>query len=329
MPSPRDDDPEPVSRLAHRPELIERRGRYEGDSSFPERFVDWLTVFGERTGDVLVHSSAYLAVIAMAQVAIVMVLLSIRPNLAPIVVGLVTFAVYSFDRLADADTDAVSNPDQAAFVRANGNVLYVLASTAYGIAVALSVLGGPVALAITITPGAFWVLYASDWVPDVGVHFRRLKELLVVNSVVVALAWALTLTFLPLAFTGRAFTPAAAVIFVYFLLGTFVNAEIPNVRDMAGDRAIGVSTMPIVFGVRRTRQSLYAIDLVTIVLLAYAVAVGHVSSILAAALLVGLGYSLVVTGLLGRTEDVRLLTIAAESEYVVVALALVPLVYGV
>ncbi|MDX1565612.1 MAG: hypothetical protein R3236_09415, partial [Phycisphaeraceae bacterium] len=48
-------------------------------------------------GDAVVYSSAYLGVIAMVQVAIVMVLLSVPPNPAPVVVGLVVFAVYAND----------------------------------------------------------------------------------------------------------------------------------------------------------------------------------------------------------------------------------------
>lgn len=289
--------------------------------------VELLTRYGERAGDALVYSSAYLAFIAMVQVAIVMVLLSLPPSLAPIVVGLVTFSVYASDRLEDVDSDAKTHPQRAAFIRRHKGWLSVLAAISYGLAVAFSVLGGPLALAITILPGVFWVLYATDWISDVGIHVRRLKELFIVNSAVVAIAWAVTLTFLPIAFAGVQTTPVAAVVFGYFFLGTFVNAEIPNVRDMDGDRQIGVRTMPIAFGVRRTRQALYGIDLLMVGIVGYAVLNGYLTVDLATALLVGLIYSVGVTYFLGRYENNRLLTIAAESEYVFVALALVPVVY--
>lgn len=276
----------------------------------------------ERAWNTLVYSSAYLALIAVAEVAVVTSLLSIPLTAAPVVVGLVTFAVYANDRLADADTDAVSNPKQAAFVRRHRDVLYLLASLAYGLAVALSVLGGPVALAITVLPGTFWVLYASDWVPDVGLRFRRLKEILLVNSAVVAFAWAATLTFLPLAFADAAVTPAAGVVFAYFFLATFVNTEIPNVRDVAGDEAIGVSTLPVVFGVRRTRHALYAVNLLAAAVVGYAAFSDFVSVAGAAALLVGLGYSAAVTSFLGRSEDQTRVVLAAECGFLVVCLAL-------
>jgi 4-hydroxybenzoate polyprenyltransferase len=290
--------------------------------------IDWLTTRFGRAWDALVYSSAYLAFVAMAEVAVATVLLSIPLSAAPLVVGLVTFAVYTNDRLADAETDAVSNPRQAAFARRHRDVLYVLASLAYGLAVALSVLGGPVALAVTLLPGVFWVLYASDWVPDVGLRFHRLKEVLVVNSAVVAFAWAVTLTFLPLSFAGETISPAAGVVFAYFFLRSFVDTEIPNVRDVEGDRAIGVSTLPVVFGVSRTRRALYGVDLSTVALVGFAAATGVFSVAPTIALVIGLVYSLCVTSLVGRLDDVERLSLAAECEYVVVSIALLPLAVG-
>jgi 4-hydroxybenzoate polyprenyltransferase len=282
------------------------------------RAVASTTTYGQRLFDALRYSSAYLAFIAMAEVVIVMFALSLPPSLAPLVVGLVTVAVYVNDRIADVDTDAVSMPKQAAFVRRHKDVLYVLASVAYGLAVAISVLGGPFALAITLLPGAFWILYATNWVPNVGVRFRRLKDVFLLNSAVVALAWAATLTFLPLAFADGSVTPGTVLVFSYFFLRVFGNTEIPNVRDVDGDRAIGVSTLPVVLGVARTRQVLYGIDLVTAAVVLVAVFEGHLPVLLGPPILAGIAYSLTVTSLLGRYDAEGLLAKAAECEYLVV-----------
>ena len=292
-------------------------------------FTSTMATHGRRATDVLLYSSAYLAIIAVAQVAITMVLLGLPLTPAPLVVGLVTFAVYANDRIADADTDSVSNPTQAAFARRHQGTLYVFAAGAYGLAIAVSVLGGPVALAITLLPGVFWILYASEWIPAVDTYFQRLKDVLIVNTTVVALAWALTLTFLPLAFANAPFTPEAGVVFVYFFLGIFVNTEIPNARDVEGDRAIGVETIPVVFGLRRTRQLLYGVDLLLIFLVGYAVLRGLLATPPAVALFVGLVYSLGVTAFLGRYADEGRLTIAAECEYAVVTVALILAVFAI
>jgi 4-hydroxybenzoate polyprenyltransferase len=190
------------------------------------------------------------------------------------------------------------------------------------------VLGGPLALAITLLPGAFWVLYASEWLPDVGLYVRRLKEVLVLNSAVVALAWAISLVFLPLAFAGKDLTPTGAVVFVYFFLDSFVNTEIPNVNDREADEAVGVSTLPVVFGVQRTRQVVYGIDLLLIGLISVAYLDGQFSTTMAAALLGGLVYALVVAAFVGRTEQHTSLSIAGEMKSLVVVALIVVFTLG-
>jgi 4-hydroxybenzoate polyprenyltransferase len=278
-----------------------------------------------RVRDAAVYSSAYFAVIAAVEVALVGAVLSLSGVAAPAaVVGLTAFAVYAVDRVADADTDAAAAPAQAAFARRHGDALYVAASLAYALAVSLALLGGPAALAVTLMPGAFWLVYAADWLPKGG--FRRLKEVFLLNSGVVAFAWAATLVFLPLSYAGRAATPAAAVVFCYFFLRVFSNTEIPNVRDAAADREIGVRTLPVVLGVARTRRALYGIDALTAALVVGGVLAGYVAAVLAVPLLVGVAYSFAVVSRVGRTGKERRLAKLAECEYLVSGLALAAVV---
>jgi len=277
-----------------------------------------LTRAGDRATDALLYSSAYLVVIAMVEVATVMFALGLPPSPAPLVVGLVAFAVYAGDRVADVDTDAATDPAQAAFVRRHETALSVLSAAAYGLAIAIAVFGGPDALAITLFPGAMWVLYATDSLGEVGARVRRLKDVLVVNSVVVAGAWAVALLFVPLAFADAPVTATGAVVFGYFFLDTFVNTEIPNVADVEGDREIGVRTLPVVFGVRRTRHVLYGLDLALVAFLVVAYVRGALSFALAAAAVAGLGYALVLAALVGRTDRDRLLGVAGEAKHLLV-----------
>lgn len=297
-------------------------------SSWLDGLVGWLTTHGERAGNVLIYSSAYLAFIAMIEVTIVMVLLSLSPNPAPVVLGFVAFSVYASDKIVDVDTDAATNPEQANFIRRHKNTLYVLAAISYGLAVSLSVLGGPVALTITLLPGIFWVLYATNWIPDIGIHIQRLKEVLVLNSAVVALAWAISLTFLPLAFADANINSTTAFVFIYFFLRSFVDTEIPNIRDVDSDRAIGVKTLPVVLGVEWTRRVIYGVDFLTAVLIMFGVIYGNFHFYLSVPLLVGIGFSLCLTWCFGRYGDGELFAVMTELEYLVVALSFVPFLYG-
>jgi 4-hydroxybenzoate polyprenyltransferase len=265
-----------------------------------------------RVWDILEYTSAYLAVIAMAKVSIVMYILSLQLSLAPVVAGLITVAIYAIDRLVDAERDYQSTPNRVRFVRRHEDTLYVLAALAYGIGVALSVLGGPVAFGLALFPGSVWIIYACDWIPASELDIRRLKDILFVNSALVAIAWAIPTVVVPIVFADATFGPAALVLVVYFFLGTFANVEIANVRDIESDSQDGASTLPVVFGVARTRQILYALVGLTIVVLGYAASGGYLSGITAAILATG-PISLVGSiALLGRVENSKLLTLVAE-----------------
>jgi len=287
---------------------------------------DRLAQLTEPVRDFLLFSSAYLAVIAMAEVLIVTELLALPLTPAPIVAGLLTFAVYGNDRVSDVETDEKTTPTRAAFVKRYNRLLYFLSAVAYGLALALAVLGGPAAFTLALVPGIAWLCYAQDWLSGLG-NVSRLKEIFLLNSALVAGAWALVIVFLPLAFASAPVAPAAGIVFLFFFLASFISVEVPNVRDRAGDREIGVKTLPVVYGVEGTRYALYGVTTLVAAILAAA----FVDNLLGLPAMVGFSVSLlcilgVVAGL-GRTGNNGALTLAAEcSRLPVLALVVVPLI---
>lgn len=258
------------------------------------------------------HSSAYLAVIAVAKVCIVLSVLSLPMNAAPGVAGLVTFAIYANDRLVDIEPDQLSNPARAGFVLRHQDALYVLGAVAYGLATALSLFGGPVAFALVVLPGVVWIAYAREWFPT-NWTASRLKDILVVNSVVVAAAWAIPVVVVPVAFADASFGPTAVVLLVYFFLGTFVNVEIANIKDLPSDARNGVRTLPVVYGVARTRQALSVLTTLAVGVLVLASVTGYLSVLDTAVLAVGPLASYGVIALIGRVDRSHSLSVLAES----------------
>lgn len=291
----------------------QNQGKKPGMESRTNRSL--ITKLSTRTKPVrnlLLYSSAYLALIAAAEVVLVSKLLSLPLSPAPIVAGLLTFAVYGNDRLVDIETDAKTAPARTAFVRRYQDSFYVLAAIAYGLAVALSVFGGPLSFGLSLLPGAVWVLYAYNWIPQFAEQTRRLKEIFILNSALVAVAWSLVIVFLPLAFVDAAVSPAVGVVFFFFVLATFVNTEIPNVRDTAGDREIGVRTLPVVVGVRGTKFVLYGITVLTAAILVVAVSESVLTIREISVLLASLLFLAGVIFCLNRIENNGALAIAAE-----------------
>jgi len=267
---------------------------------------------GQQIWELLLYSSVYIAVIAALEVVMVLLLLDLPANPTPLIVGCVTFTIYANDRLVDVDADAAASPRRTAFVRRHSRTLSGLAAVAYGTALALAVYGGPAVLALTLFPAVAWVLYAVDWAPANLIPFQRMKELLVVNSTLVAVAWASTVVLLPAVYTGIPFTPSVWILLVYFAIGTFMGAEIANVGDIEADRDSNVATVPSAFGVTATRQALYAVGLGGIAMLGFALTSGYLDISAAVALAVGLACMLGVVALLGRVDDPELLSLAGE-----------------
>ncbi len=252
--------------------------------------------------------------IAGAEVLLVMAVLSLPLNPAPLVVGLVTFAIYTNDRLLDLEVDAPAKPGRTAFIRRHRRPLYALAAIAYGLAVALAAFGGPLLLGLALLPGGSWVAYAIDWVPSTRSDSpSRVKDVILVNSVLVAGAWAVTVTLVPVLFADAGLSPTAVLLLGYIGLGAFVSVEVANLGDVVSDRAAGVATLPVRLGVARTRRFLY----VVVTALGGIVSLGVYAELLSPVLAGALGMGVVWLGgtaaAVGRTDRLDVLTVTAET----------------
>lgn len=286
----------------------------------------WLVLpilrIGRKAKNVVVYTQLDIAGMAIAGVLTVMFVLSLPLSPAPLVIGLVTFAVYVGDRIGDIKRDPDATSDRVAFMKRHRKSLSIASAGAYGLAITVSVWGGPLALGITLVPGVFWILYATEWVELPVGSMKRLKNVLVVNSSVVAIAWAASLVFLPVAFAEASVTPLALALLLYFFLDVFINAEVPNVRDIEDDAANGVSTIPNVFGVRRTRHITYLINGFLVAFLVSLFVLGSLTLAVAMAFIAGRIYALVAHASIGRIQDYRRLEIVGEMKHVFVGLLL-------
>jgi 4-hydroxybenzoate polyprenyltransferase len=156
----------------------------------------------------------------------------------------------------------------------------------------------------------------------------RLKEVPVVNSLLVAVAWALPVVLVPIGFADATVTPAAGFLVLYFTFATFVSTEVSNVRDIESDRAAGVSTLPTALGLSRTRVALYGLSACTLAILAVGVGWGALGVFQAGVLSLGVASLVMVVSLFGRISNERLLALGAECTPVPVlgVLAVVPVV---
>ncbi|QOS10771.1 UbiA family prenyltransferase [Haloferax gibbonsii] len=272
----------------------------------------------------VVHSSVFLGASTIAEVFVASALAGIAPNAALVVGFLITVGVYNFDKLADLDADAENYAERTAFVASHPRVYAACSVVAVAVAIWLAVRhGGVYALGLTLFPGVVAAFYSVPLVPLSSVD--RLKDVFLVNTATVSLAWAVPVAFIPLAVAATAPEYAAgaagaAVAALWFFFRSAISVEVHNVRDVTGDARNGVETLPTVVGVRRTQLGLYGLELVSLGLVWAASWVGVVPAWAPVALLPSVAYSTWIThALTGSSRSVERLCTLRDGEGVLMA----------
>lgn len=247
-------------------------------------------------------------------------LLSVHTVVPVVVCALMTFAVYNANKLSDLDEDTLNRPNETRFVVRHARAIAVLSGLAALLAVGLSAAtGGAVGAAVALLPVVAGVVYSLPIVP-VG-EYTRIKDIYVANTALVALAWGVLIALFPAMLVPDVGTGAVVAVCVYFFLRTFISVEVFNVRDVVGDRASGVETLPVRLGVSDTQTVLLALDLASLV---FITAVGPLVGLSETAVLAAVPVTVLSMGLtvaITRCREWNLVCLAKDGEYLVLGLA--------
>ena len=179
---------------------------------------------------------------------------------------LVTFAVYGLNKFTDKDEDSINRPE--ILPKAPGYYLvFSIVSMLIGLLIGL--LEGIFAFFILFAPIMIGVIYSVR----ISKSIPRLKEIVGVKSLVVAVSWALTGCLLPDSFCTVKLQ-VIVIVFVYVFIRVFVGATLCDVLDKNGDLASGVETIPIRLGRNKTKKLLIILNSIGMLLPIYCVATG-------------------------------------------------------
>ncbi|MDF9746278.1 UbiA family prenyltransferase [Natrinema salsiterrestre] len=192
---------------------------------------------------VLVHSNLFisLATVSVALTTVLLANLPIEP-LPFFIVFAATMFVYTVNRFTDLEEDERNVPQRAAFTKRYGRLWLAVGVGFYVAAVAAAV-----ALEVS---GAIYML-----LPLVVVFLYSVggvKRVFLVKNLVVGFAWGA----IPLGvgyYYGQLRSPEILFLFVYITIMLTIAAVIFDVKDIEGDRAEGIPTVPNLFGPRWTR----------------------------------------------------------------------------
>ena len=193
----------------------------------------------------LVHSNVFvsLATTSLAVTTAVLADLPIAP-LPLFVVFAATMFVYTSNRFTDLAEDERNVPGRAAFTRRYGRAWLGLGVALYvgavALALALGVRGAPFLLA----PVAAILVYSV----------AGAKRVLLVKNLVVGASWGAIPVWMGV-YYGAVTTAEIAALFAYVTAMITIAAAIFDIKDVEGDRAEAIRTLPNVYSPRVTRRA--------------------------------------------------------------------------
>ncbi len=198
----------------------------------------------------LVHSNLLISLSATSVAVSTMLLADLSPD--PLALGIVfaaTLFVYTFNRLADRSEDVRNLPGRVAFVAEYGRVLLAVGVVLYTVTFASALARGVPGAPALVLPAIVAVLYSQ-----VGV-----KRILLAKNLLVGLSWGLV----PLGvgvYYDVLWTVDILFMFAFVTVMLTIAAAVFDIKDIEGDRAEGIRTVPIVLGVDRTRRLAVAVS---------------------------------------------------------------------
>jgi 4-hydroxybenzoate polyprenyltransferase len=173
---------------------------------------------------------------------------------------LFSYGAYTLDRSVEMEKDSLANPERTSYLRARKKLLPFIFGTCFAIGYLLAFFHSLQFFFGLLVPLLLSFLYSLGSKKLVRVlGAKRLKESLLVKNIVISLAWSL-IPFLVGLYFGF-LVPTLLLIGGFIFLRLLVNTIFFDARDVAGDAASGVRTIPVVYGTFASFRIMTLIDI--------------------------------------------------------------------
>ncbi len=209
----------------------------------------------------LAYANVIIALSGLGFAVMACLLAGVSPTFGLVAPAFTTiFAAYTFDKCARLDPqDAINDPERSAFIARYRWLLIAAAVAGLVGGGVLCARGGVLAVLLYLSPFIGAILYTLPVVPTPR-GMRKIKEVTVLKSVWVALAWGSGAGLLPLVLADAASERVAIIALAFTTVKMFVNTVFFDLGDVVGDRAEGVATIPVRFGFSATRTMLHVVN---------------------------------------------------------------------
>jgi 4-hydroxybenzoate polyprenyltransferase len=196
----------------------------------------------------LVYSNTYLS-LGAAIVALSTIFISGYPLIWYVlfIPFSLNFLIYNFNRLTDLKEDRINVYGRTVFTQKFGRALLYLAILFYLISLFLAYQRNIYTLLITIALIPIGIFYS----------FMRLKRIFILKNVLVSIAWG-SIVLVVSAFFGS-INLLLICLCIVFSLQFLINTIIFDIKDLKGDKAQGIQSLPSKVGIEQTKKVCFLI----------------------------------------------------------------------
>ncbi len=204
-----------------------------------------------------------------------------KPDISyPLIAFLYIYAIHVLYRFLDKGASTYNDPERAGFYKRHKNFLVFTSVLAGVSALVISYYQGMTVFLIMTCLTLLGILYSIPIVPMSLRHvwrYAKIKDIPGSKTLLEALAWAIVITLLPaMAISGLSWG-AVVITFIIVFSMAFVRTAFFDVFQVQGDLIVGVETLPISLGEKRTITLLKWIIVIAAAILVIAPFFGLVS----------------------------------------------------
>ncbi len=216
----------------------------------------------------LLNSSTLVAFSGALRLHIAFLFAGIEPKIHVYLgMGLIIYSTYTLDRALDSEEDVINRSD---LTGANRHLVIIACMIAF-FSGALIFAREKIYFA-SFFPLIIGYLYSKGI--KAGKFHLKLKGGMGMKNIVVGMTWGGTIASIVAEWTIDIF--AVSAIFSFFLLKLFINSVIYDFKDIKGDAAAGIITLPVYFGINNVRKILLALSLLLHLLMFFALWSGFI-----------------------------------------------------
>ncbi len=204
----------------------------------------------------LISTSLFLALSGSFKVLSSDLLINKFSTNTAILTFLITFSIYGLNKLTDLKEDAINIPERINIIGRIRPVFKFSLVSSFILSVILSFLINAHTLPVLLFPLFSGILYSVKF----SENLPRLKDITGVKNVTIALAWAVSTTFLPVVYFNDFHKNQIILIFYLFFFKSYINSILFDFRDIEGDSMNGVRTIPVALGRSKTKKFLLILN---------------------------------------------------------------------